>query len=895
MRPALLPLPAPPGLEQGELGPGNNWANWTGTPTSWTVVPGFNYSNVHTSNGAFPWTSQTTWVYSGQFYFPGNGNNNDISFYWSIDNGGQLKIDGSLWQGVQPQWSPGVVTGSLTPGWHSIEFRGSNNGGDGGAAGNNGIGFGWDLSGSNNINNIVAVPNDSGDGSLFQAGLSNALPATTALTIGTGATLNLNGVGATVGSLTGAAGSSVVGGNLSALTFGGDNTSTTFSGQLSGAIALGKLGTGTFTLSGDNTGYSGSVTISAGAIQLNNANSLGNGTAAVTVNATDQGLLFGPTVLAANLQSLSGTGNIALTNAANLGVTLNLNAGSTFSGVLSGLGSVSANLNGGLLALSAVNTYSGPTSIAGGVFQANDGGGLPAASALSLNNAILQSDGPAVFSRTVGTNFSMTGASGFAAKGGHFTVTLNPDPGTGVGATLVSGVDFGTLAYPTLTFGAATANNVVELTNNIDLAGQVVPVQVTAGTGGDAALLSGNIGDSTATTAALVKTGNGTLQLSGNNTYAGGTTVSTGTLAVLGAGALGTGTVQVDANATLAIPLPAYTFTNTTALSGDAGSVLQLGNATTGLPTAVTFGGSGTSNSFAGNITDLSGTTAGASGSVVKAGSGTLTLSGNSTFTGGVTIQSGTVAAGSSTALGTGPVTFAANGTTLQAAVNNVNVGSLVVNPNVTGTVDTNGYAMSVGSPIVGPASSVLNPIGNGTLTLNGNSANFAGTLTVNAGATVAGGSSSTGNTFGTGLVQMNGGTLIVAPGGTPPVTSGLVGLWKLTEGSGSTAFDTSGIATPTNGVLGSGNASWVSVPNAGTAGVTPFATAVQINGNSPGVTMGALSAFGASTSTQFNSARTISGWVELAAPQQPGRLARHVRVHRRGGPRRHVLRPGVG
>ncbi len=110
-------------------------------------------------------------------------------------------------------------------------------------------------------------------------------------------------------------------------------------------------------------------------------------------------------------------------------MALNLNAGSTFSGVLSGTGgSVTANLNGGLLALSGRNTYTGPTTINGGTFQANDGGGLPAVSNLTLNNAILQSDGPAVFSRTVGQNLTMTGASGFAAKGGHFTVTLNPDP-----------------------------------------------------------------------------------------------------------------------------------------------------------------------------------------------------------------------------------------------------------------------------------------------------------------------------------------------------------------------------------------------------------------------------------------------------------------------------------
>ena len=60
-----------PGLLQGELGPGNNWANWTGTPTSWTPVLG--PVNAYAFNGTAPyapWYNQTTWVYQWIYLFP---------------------------------------------------------------------------------------------------------------------------------------------------------------------------------------------------------------------------------------------------------------------------------------------------------------------------------------------------------------------------------------------------------------------------------------------------------------------------------------------------------------------------------------------------------------------------------------------------------------------------------------------------------------------------------------------------------------------------------------------------------------------------------------------------------------------------------------------------------
>ena len=66
----------------------------------------------------------------------------------------------------------------------------------------------------------------------------------------------------------------------------------------------------------------------------------------------------------------------------------------------------------------------------------------------------------------------------------------------------------------TLVFGSATANNQVELQNAIDLNGADRTIRVDAGTGGDSALLSGNIQNTPAgSPAGLIKTGAGILIL----------------------------------------------------------------------------------------------------------------------------------------------------------------------------------------------------------------------------------------------------------------------------------------------------------------------------------------------------------------------------------------------
>jgi autotransporter-associated beta strand protein len=135
------------------------------------------------------------------------------------------------------------------------------------------------------------------DSNRLYLGVANALPATTAVTINANSALFLtdnengaNGFSQTVGSVSGPAGQLFIGpvaANTAVLTTGGDNSNTTFAGQILGGGRLVKVGTGTFTVTGNN-GFSGGVTVSGGTLLVNN-NSLaglpGTGTGPVAVSA----------------------------------------------------------------------------------------------------------------------------------------------------------------------------------------------------------------------------------------------------------------------------------------------------------------------------------------------------------------------------------------------------------------------------------------------------------------------------------------------------------------------------------------------------------------------------------------------------------------------------------
>jgi autotransporter-associated beta strand protein len=167
-------------------------------------------------------------------------------------------------------------------------------------------------------------------------------------------------------------------------------------------------------------------------------------------------------------------------------------------------------------------------------------------------------------------------------------------------------------------------------------------------------------------TGALAKAGSGTLTLSGNNFYTGGTNLSAGVLAVGGTSALGTGPLALNGG-TLCAASGGVSFANAVSLNA---------NTTIAGSESLTISGNVTLNGFNTLIlantaqTTISGQIGESSISIlIKQGSGELQLTGANTYMGGTLIQSGTVRINNSTgsAFGVGAVTVA-SGATLTGA-----------------------------------------------------------------------------------------------------------------------------------------------------------------------------------------------------------------------------------
>jgi autotransporter-associated beta strand protein/YD repeat-containing protein len=141
---------------------------------------------------------------------------------------------------------------------------------------------------------------------------AGALSDVAPVTLNSGATLDLNGVSESIGSLVGSGALLLTG----ALTTGGDGTTTTFSGPMSGDGALTKVGAGTMTLSGNSLGYTGAITVSAGTLLANG--NISNADVTVATGATLGGtgtlsdLSAGGTIAPGNSPGrLNSTGNVS--------------------------------------------------------------------------------------------------------------------------------------------------------------------------------------------------------------------------------------------------------------------------------------------------------------------------------------------------------------------------------------------------------------------------------------------------------------------------------------------------------------------------------------------------------------------------------------------------------
>ncbi len=235
-------------------------------------------------------------------------------------------------------------------------------------------------------------------------------------------------------------------------------------------------------------------------------------------------------------------------------------------------------------------------------------------------------------------------------------------------------------------------------------------------------------------TGSLIKTGVGTLALSGTNTYSGGTTLDGGALNISNSSALGSGALAV------------HNLVGSLAL--DLANGVQLNNNISLFSGLVINTGAGATSKLGGIISE-----SGGSYGLDTTGTGTLILSGANTFSGGVYVgNDSTIRAENNAALGTGKLTVS-GALTLDLA-SGVNLGNhIYLGNNFTTNVDS-GVATLSGT-IDEAAPSHLTKTGAGTLVLGGFNS-YTGGTTVSQGTLQGDTNSLYGNILNNGTVVFN-------------------------------------------------------------------------------------------------------------------------------------------
>jgi autotransporter-associated beta strand protein len=382
-------------------------------------------------------------------------------------------------------------------------------------------------------------------------------------------------------------------------------------------------------------------------------------------------------------------------------------------------------------------------------------------------------------------------------KGGNATITTTNggsvfffDHSTGENARFITNAG-GTFDASAITSTGLSAGS-IEGGGNYFLGSKTL----TVGSNDSSTAVSGVISDggtAGGTGGSLVKTGVGTMTLTGTNTYSGGTTISDGTLQLGNGGATGSIIGDVLDNSIFAINR-SDTFTFAGTISG-TGAFQQIGAGTTIFTNSNSYSGGttitagklqlgngGAAGSIVGNVANngilavnrsdsytFSGVISG-SGAFQQIGSGATVLTADNTYTGGTTITAGILQLG--------------NGGTSGSVTGNI-VDNAVLAINRSNTVSLGGISGSGGLQQNGTGTTVLT----GTNTYSGPTTVTAGNLQVNgsvisnvnvqSGAMLSG----TGSVSGAVTLQ-SGGTLSPGQGGPGTLTLG-----ALTLNTGSTSI----------------------------------------------------------------------------------------------------------